>query len=82
VGVVTGVLPPEAVEIALQSPYLIYSPLAPAEGLYLRRIVFGRRKSNAVVLMDEENERTCIRPIHSFMYALMHNRWGIAFVLA
>jgi hypothetical protein len=58
VGVVTGILPPEAVEIALKSPYLLYSPLAPAEGLYLRRIVFGRKKSNSVVLMPEDNERT------------------------
>lgn len=57
-GVVTGILPPEAVEIALKSPYLLYSPLAPAEGLYLRRIVFGRKKSNSVVLMPEDNERT------------------------
>ena len=54
VGVVSGLLPEAALDMALESPYLLYSPLAPAEGLYLRHITFGRRSKNPVVMHEED----------------------------
>lgn len=54
--VVTGLLPEEAMDAALHTPYMIYSPLAPAEGLYLRRITFGRQTRNTI-LLDESDQR-------------------------
>jgi tRNA U38,U39,U40 pseudouridine synthase TruA len=52
--VTTGVYPEEAMELALDSPYKVYSPLAPAEGLYLRTITFGRKAVSPVVLTPDE----------------------------
>ena len=52
IGVVTGLLTEEALDMALESPYLLYSPLAPAEGLYLRHIIFGRKTKNPVVMHE------------------------------
>lgn len=52
IAVASGLFPEAALPMALDSPYLIYSPLAPAEGLFLRHITFGRKSKNPVV-MDE-----------------------------
>lgn len=54
VAVLNGLIPEEALEMALHTPYLLYSPLAPAEGLYLRHITFGRRTKNPVVMHEHE----------------------------
>jgi len=54
IGVATGLFPEAALEMALESPYLLYSPLAPAEGLFLRHITFGRKSKNPVVMMEAD----------------------------
>lgn len=54
VAALNGLIPEEALAMALDSPYLLYSPLAPAEGLYLRHITFGRRSKNPVVMHEED----------------------------
>lgn len=54
--VVTGLLPEEALDAALTTPYMIYSPLAPAEGLYLKRLTFGRQTRNTVLLDDGDRQ--------------------------
>lgn len=54
IGVATGLFPETALEMALESPYLLYSPLAPAEGLFLRHITFGRKSKNPVVMMERD----------------------------
>jgi len=53
---VTGLLPEEAMDAALLSPYMVYSPLAPAEGLYLRRLTFGRQTKSTVLLDDKDKK--------------------------
>lgn len=76
IGVATGLLPETALDMALDSPYLLYSPLAPAEGLYLRHITFGRKSKNPVVMHEadlpsEEEMRAINCPQ---VYALLSNQ--------